>query len=445
MVRWLEHEGYDVTYATNVDTPANADLLLGHQGFLSVGHDEYWSWQMRKNVETYRDRGVSLGFFSANTCYWQIRFEPSLITGAADRTVVSYKEYAFTKDPYYKDTDKTNNYLVTTAFHNKPINRPEDALIGVMYLNNPVHGNIAIDDASHWICAGTGLRTGDALPGLLGYEVDALQGHAPIGTARVGNSIYTSIPQGHIRYSDMTVSTAPSGATVFATGSIQWSWGLDDYNAPALRLSRLSPAAQQMTRNVLASFVGDRPSPPMSSLPSQWDNRDIGTVSLLGSASYANGVFRINGSGITIGGAADTFHFVYQPWSGDVEIVVSALSIMPTNVVPKIGVMFRETLTPNSRHASMLVKAQNFDTEFTYRQNSNGITAPGGTVGPLHYLKLTRIGSLFTGYKSKDGVTWTKVGSATINMAVSGFVGLAVSSRKNQVLVTARLEKVVVS
>ena len=232
----------------------------------------------------------------------------------------------------------------------------------------------------------------------------------------------------------MTVYTAPSGATVFATGSIQWSWGLDDYNAPALRLSRLSPAAQQMTRNALASFVGDRPSPPMSSLPSQWDNRDIGTVGLLGSASYANGVFRINGSGITIGGAADTFHFVYQPWSGDVEIVASVMSILTTNIVPKIGVMFRETLTRNSRQASMLVKTLNFDTEFSYRQNSNGTSVLGGTVGSLHYLKLIRVGNLFTAYKSQDGVVWTKVGSVIINMGVSGFVGLAVTSRNNQVL-----------
>jgi hypothetical protein len=56
----------------------------------------------------------------------------------------------------------------------------------------------------------------------------------------------------------MSLYTAPSGALVFATGSIQWAWGLDDYNAPALRSSRLSAAAQQTTRNVLQRFVSPR-------------------------------------------------------------------------------------------------------------------------------------------------------------------------------------------
>lgn len=446
MVRFLEREGYDVTYATNVDTHTDPDLLLPHRGFLSVGHDEYWSWQMRKNVETYRDRGVSLGFFSANTCYWQIRFEASKISGAPNRTIVAYKE-KFYNDPYYTDSISSNNYLVTTEFRNSPVNRPEDALIGVMYLTNPAHGNIVIDDAAHWVCAGTGSKTGNALPGLLGYEVDALQGNAPMGTARVGHSIYTTIPQGHTRYSDMTLYTAASGAKVFATGSIQWSWGLDDYNVPRLRSSVLNSAAQQMTRNVLASFVGAQPQSPMSSLPSQWDNQDIGTVGLLGSASYSGGVFRINGSGTGFAGAADSFHFVYQPWSGDVEIIVSVTSILPTSVVPRIGVMFRETLAPGSRQASMLVSNQNFDTRFIYRQNTNGgfTYVSGGIVYPLHYLKLVRKGNTFSGFRSTDGVTWTKVGSIIITMAASGFVGLAVTSLNNQVLATATLQDVRVS
>ncbi len=50
MVRWLEREGYDVTYSTNVDTHTNARILDRHKGWLSVGHDEYWTWQMRAHV-----------------------------------------------------------------------------------------------------------------------------------------------------------------------------------------------------------------------------------------------------------------------------------------------------------------------------------------------------------------------------------------------------------
>src|ERR1700730_7272930 len=90
-VRFLEREGYDVAYCTNVDVHQNAALLLSHSAFLSVGHDEYWSWNMRSNVAAARDQGLNLAFFGANTCYWQMRFEPSPANGAADRTEVAYK------------------------------------------------------------------------------------------------------------------------------------------------------------------------------------------------------------------------------------------------------------------------------------------------------------------------------------------------------------------
>ena len=56
----------------------------------------------------------------------------------------------------------------------------------------------------------------------------------------------------------MTAYVAASGAEVFATGSIQWSWGLDDFNAPDLRSSKLSPATVQITGNVLERFGAKR-------------------------------------------------------------------------------------------------------------------------------------------------------------------------------------------
>jgi len=282
VVRFLEREGYDVTYCTDIDTHANgATLLPKHRAFLSIGHDEYWSWQMRDNVEAARDAGVSLGFFGANTCYWQIRFENDS-TGAANRTEVGYKSSADTQDPYATDSDTSNDYLITKNWRDNSIAPPEDAFIGVMYVTDPVNTDLTIEDASHWICANTGLRSGDRLAGLLGYEVDCMFFNAPEGTGRVAHSSYTfgngpvvpiedpsrlRLPTSTTMYSDMTVYTADSGATVFATGSMQWQWALDDYNVPDLRPSYWSPAAQQITRNVLASFVGARPvvtAPPLT-------------------------------------------------------------------------------------------------------------------------------------------------------------------------------------
>jgi hypothetical protein len=73
MVRFLEREGYDVAYTTDVDAHMSAQALLPHRGLLIVGHNEYWSWGMRQNIIAARDAGVGLGFFSANNCFWQIR------------------------------------------------------------------------------------------------------------------------------------------------------------------------------------------------------------------------------------------------------------------------------------------------------------------------------------------------------------------------------------
>ncbi|GJD21711.1 hypothetical protein RIVM261_066670 [Rivularia sp. IAM M-261] len=281
MVRWLEKNGYDVTYSTNIDTHENRldelsakPALLLHKAFLSVGHDEYWSWKMRDNVEAARDAGVSLGFFSANTCYWQIRFEASRISRDLNRVIVGYKE-GEALDPFARDRDTNNDYLVTTQWRQKPINRPEDALIGVMYDTFQVNADIIVPNtAPQWFLADTQLsqtanQTSNKLlaflspdkkemrlTGLLGYEVDKMFKSAPPNTIRIAHTPYRH--SGRTKYSDMTTYTTDSGATVFATGSIQWSWGLDNFNAPQLRPRLLSKDAQAITRNVLAKMIKKR-------------------------------------------------------------------------------------------------------------------------------------------------------------------------------------------
>jgi hypothetical protein len=223
---------------------------------------------MRQNVESARDKGVSLGFFSANTCYWQIRFEPSRSNGDINRTIASYKE-GEALDPFARDSNSSNDYLITTRWRDKPVNRPEDALIGVMYETFQVNADIVIDrSAPNWAIANTKLSDQNQnflqslfknqvkqirLEGLLGYEVDRMFKNAPENTVRVAHSPYRYGAK--TRYSDMTIYTADSGANVFATGSIQWSWGLDDYNAPRLRPALASADAEAITRNVLGKML----------------------------------------------------------------------------------------------------------------------------------------------------------------------------------------------
>jgi N,N-dimethylformamidase beta subunit-like protein len=268
MLRFLEREGYDVTYTTDVDTHAHGDLLLQHKAFLSVGHDEYWSWQMRDNVEQARDRGVSLGFFGANAAYWQVRFEPSTFTGDANRTMVSYKSAKL--DPMSQTGNAADLRFVTTKFRLPPVNRPEDSMIGVMYESGNIGVNdLVVNNPSHWILEGTGLQSGDHLTGLLGYEADRVFGNAPRGTLPVTHSPYlannitsdgcdaVSLPNCITRFADMTSYNAESGATVVATGSMHWNWGLDKF--PPNPLSQANVFAQQATRNILNRFLNPPP------------------------------------------------------------------------------------------------------------------------------------------------------------------------------------------
>jgi hypothetical protein len=257
-VRFFEREGYDLAYVTDVDTHQRA-IAAAARIFLSVGHDEYWSWQMREHVEAARDRGVHLAFLGAGACFWQIRFEPGA-RGEPDRTIVAYKEAAGDLDPLAIDDQPQNNRLITGRWRDRPTGRPEERLIGVMYAADPVDADIIVSYASHWVYAGTGLRDGDALPGLLGYEVDASYGGGPASLERLAHSPFGDRGSGaektrQTSYSDMAIHTAGSGALVFATGSMHWNWGLDGYNAPAWHTLRVSEPAQQVTRNVVGRML----------------------------------------------------------------------------------------------------------------------------------------------------------------------------------------------
>ncbi len=258
MIRFLEREGYDVAYATDVDTHEHSEQILAHKGMLIVGHDEYWSWQMRDNVETARDKGTNLAFFAANTSYWQIRYQPSPVTGAADRTIICYKYSALTSDPYALDTNPNNDYLITTRFRQAPVSRPEDDMVGAMYNESADTGfiktSMVVSDPSSWIFGNTGLQKGSPLGGLLGYEVDQMFPNVPPGVASVAHSPYVDPADGQTRYSDMTVYRAPSGARVIDTGSMEWNWGLDSFAPGRLHPDLTSPAAQQATRNILNRF-----------------------------------------------------------------------------------------------------------------------------------------------------------------------------------------------
>ncbi len=278
MIRWLEREGYDVTYVTDIDTHEDPTLALRARAFLSVGHDEYWTNEMRTNVENARDHGVDLGFFGANYSYWVVRLEPST-AGQSNRIMTTYKEYPADPPKKFEDPYFDTPYWGLT-FQDQRWSE-EDLAGGLWGGNYEVYGkrylggeeanaDIVISNPDHWIFQGTGLQAGDHISKLIGYEYNTNVYCHPPGVDIANRTDLGYIERG--RRQHITVYTAPSGAIVFNAATVQWSWGLDDYNTglptsegtngPAIRDSRVDPAVAIITRNVLDRFLSGLPVPP---------------------------------------------------------------------------------------------------------------------------------------------------------------------------------------
>lgn len=188
------------------------------------------------------------------------------------------------------------------------------------------------------------------------------------------------------------------------------------------------------------------PVPPPSTLPSPWVNGDVGDAAIAGSATYASGVFTVKGSGSNIGGFADGFQFVYQQVTGDVDIIARVTGVQNTSAGAKAGVMIRESLVGNAAYALMSQsynKGNNFERRLATGWGTT-LTSGGYSAAP-YWVRLVRKGNTFTAYKSADGTAWVQVGTATINMVATTYVGLAVTSNNNTALTTATLDNVRVS
>ena len=176
-LKWLERNGFAVECCTSLDLHQDFDCLNGYQLLLSVGHDEYWSKEMRDNVERFIDNGGNAAFFSGNVCWWQVRFEEG------NRIMVCYKSAP--EDPL----TGVDNERVTVEWHNAPVSRPENSLTGVSYLNGaaisrPYDPSLMavkaykVRFAKHWVFEGTGLNDNDTFgrgENILGYETDAAE------------------------------------------------------------------------------------------------------------------------------------------------------------------------------------------------------------------------------------------------------------------------------
>jgi methionine-rich copper-binding protein CopC len=327
MVRWLERNGYDVAYFTDVDSDRNGALIKNHKSFLSVGHDEYWSGGQRANVEAARDAGVNMAFFSGNEVFWKTRWETSIdSSGTPYRTLVSYKESkAGAKiDPAAVWTGTWRDNRFSPPYDG---GRPENSLSGVMYMNDrtsveigiPMQVPAADGKLRFWrntsvanLAAGQTATIGDRV---VGYETDEDldNGFRPAGLIGMSSTAFTTsshviVPWGTdvgpgSSIHKITLYRAPSGALVFGSGTVQWSWGLDGVHLDGN--STTSVQMQQATVNLFAD-MGVQPGTLMSGLVAAAASTDFTKPSTTISSPAPGSTF-IEGSVVTISGtAADT-------------------------------------------------------------------------------------------------------------------------------------------
>lgn len=322
-VRFLERNGYDMSYIAAADTDRDGAALRNNEVFLSVGHDEYWTRAQRANVEQARDAGVDLQFLSGNEMYWRARWEPDS-SGRDRRTLVSYKETWADKkiDPSSEWTGTFRDPRVSGAADGGT--SPENAVTGTMYMANntdlPVTVSAAEGKTRLWrstplatLPAGSSVALAEHT---VGYESDedVDNGYRPAGLIRLSTTVgptpeyltdYGKVVVAGTTTHHLTMYRAPSDALVFSAGSVQWGWGLDATHdgagAPA------DPRIQQAQINLLAD-MGAQPGSRMLTLApaSASEDKTAPVVSftspLAGAALPADRSATITGTASDVGG-----------------------------------------------------------------------------------------------------------------------------------------------
>ncbi len=316
MIRFLEANGFDVSYVSQIDTESRGALLRNHKVFISSGHDEYWSPNQRANVQAARDAGVNLAFFTGNTAFWKTRFAPSADgTSTPDRTLISYKDTHFdaATDPVaWTGTWRDRRFAAPGADY-----EPENSLIGLSFLvnldNSPITVPSEYKSLRTWRnTAVAGLNGGSATlaPGTLGYEwdEDADNGFRPPGQFRLSSTSVSGVEKFTDYGSSVTIGSAThnmvmyrasSGALVFNTGTVQWAWGLDPWS-----LGQVAPntTMRQATVNVLADMDA-QPSSLTAGLVAAAKSTDT-TPPTSTITSPADGSSQPDGRRITVSGTA---------------------------------------------------------------------------------------------------------------------------------------------
>lgn len=260
MIRWLEHNGYDITYTSCNDVENNGARLLNHKVFISAGHDEYWSKNHRSNVEAARDAGVNLAFFSGNEVYWKTRWESN--DGTEDRVLVCYKE-GFLGDGTLGERACGSKCDVSSTEWTGLWRTGADYDAGLP--ENTLTGQISWDELPGAIQVPSKYKKirfwrNTTIPNLANGQIATLAPNT-LGHEWDFEQYPDSYPGGRITMSSTTINNHThklslyrhqSGALVFGAGTIQWSWGLDGNHFGGTAV--VSAEMQQATVNLFADM-----------------------------------------------------------------------------------------------------------------------------------------------------------------------------------------------
>jgi len=293
-VKWAEAEGFEIDIVSQYDLQLHPELIEGYPCITFVGHDEYWSWEMRDTIDSYVESGGNVARFAGNFM-WQTRLEN------AGHNQICYKFRADKEDPL-RDSQR-----ITTMWEAPQVARPGALTFGLNSIRGLYvgwggcaafgAGGFPIYRPEHWAFEGTGLGYGDVLGAqsrIFGYEVDGLDyiiknglpfpaegEQVPTGLEILGLGLasnrevargvksetlflgdedcemHAQILYGEVtpetvalagRGSGMIVSFMKGRGEVFHAGSVEWVAGL----------IRKDAQVERVTRNVLSRFMGGK-------------------------------------------------------------------------------------------------------------------------------------------------------------------------------------------
>jgi hypothetical protein len=241
---WLERGGFDVTYISNLDTHFDSAGLRRAKGFLSVGHDEYYSIEMFRHLQQAIAAGVSIAFLSGNTCCGRIEMRPTWDGGLR----------AFERVDFFGPRDSRPILGMERLPHQSP---NSSQLVGARNLSPFTGGADWICTLpDHWLFSGTGMHQGEGIPGLVGWEwhgdpasIAGLEvvatGPTQAAPGRLNGGTYTA-----------TLYPGPRDNFVFNASTCWWADGLSEppgYRRPSVYTTPQGPdrRVQRITQNIL--------------------------------------------------------------------------------------------------------------------------------------------------------------------------------------------------